>query len=106
MATSGKLGNASLAAATNTAVYGPVGAGLVTTANIRFCNRNSSPVKVRLSIGSNTPAAAEYIEYDVTVPANGIIEDSGIVIGAGEYVMAYSDTANVSVRVHGFEDTV
>lgn len=99
---SGKLGSANLAAATNTPLYTcPV--GTTATVNIRLCNRNIGTAKVRLAIGSAVPVLADYIEYDVSIPGNGIVEDSAIVVGAGEVVVAYSDVANVSARVHGFE---
>jgi hypothetical protein len=100
---SGIYGQVDLAAATNTTVYGPT----VPTKgvfNIRFCNRNSSAVSVRLSVSAtSTPAAKEYIEYGALIPANGVLEDQGIPIQAGMYIQAYSDTANVSVNVWGVE---
>lgn len=103
---SGKLGSADLAATTNTLLY-TVPASTVTTANVRVCNRNAAAsVKVRVAIGTGaSPATTDYIEYDTAIPANGILEDTGVVLAAGEKVWVYSDTANVSVRVHGFEGT-
>lgn len=98
----GKLGSANLAAATNASVY-ICPALTAATLNIRLCNRNATPAKVRVSIGAAAPAAADYIEYDISIPGNGILEDSALVVSPGEVVVAYSDLANVSVRVHGFE---
>lgn len=72
------------------------------TANIRFCNRNFGPLKVRLNIGSGgSPAAADWMEYDAPVPGNGIVEDTAITIGASEKVWVQTDTDNVSVRLYG-----
>lgn len=100
---SGKLGSADLVAATDTLLY-TVPALKVATANIRFANRNAIPVKVRLAIGTGAaPTATDYLSYDQSLPANGIVEDTGIVLTAGEKVWARSDTANVSVRAHGME---
>lgn len=99
---SGKLGSSSLAAAANTVLY-TCPAGTTATVNIRFCNRNTSLVKVRLSIGAAAPVNQDFYEYDQPISANSILEDTAVVIGAGENIVAYSDTANVSVRVHGFE---
>lgn len=99
---SGKLWSADLAAGVNTLVY-PAPADKVVTANIRICNRNASPVKVRLAIGTGgAPAAGDYLEYDVQIPASGILDNTGIVLSAGENVWIRSDTANVSTRGHGF----
>lgn len=101
---SGKLGNNDLAATTNTTVY-TAPAGVVTTLNVSVCNRNSTAVKVRLAIAAAAaPATKEYIEYDVSIPANGVLERGGLVMAAGELLVAYSDTANVSVRAHGLEE--
>lgn len=100
----GKLGAADLGAAVDTLLY-TVPASTVTTLNIRASNRNPSAIKVRIAIGTGgAPAAADYIDYDVAVAANGILEDTGIVCSAGEKVWVRSDLANVSVRVHGFEE--
>lgn len=97
---SGKLGSADLAAATDTLLFT---AGVTPqTFNVRFANRNATAVKVRVAIGTGaSPAAADYVDYDVTVQPNGIIEDTGLVASSGEKVWARSDTANVSVRAHG-----
>ncbi len=102
----GKLGSADLAAAADTLLY-TVPASTVTTLNIRIANRNASAIKVRVAVGTGAaPAAGDYIDYDIPVAAGGILEDTGIVCGAGEKVWVRSDLAGASVRVHGFEETV
>jgi hypothetical protein len=101
---SGKLGAADLAANTDTLLY-TVPASTVATVNVRIANRNASAVKVRVAIGIGaSPEVKDYMEYDISIPANGILEDTGIVCSAGEKVWVSSDTASVSVRVHGFEE--
>lgn len=103
---SGKLGTANLAAGADTTVY-TVPASTVATINIRVANRNAAAAKVRVAIGTGaSPDAADYIDYDILLAANGILEDTGIVCGAGEKIWVRSDVANVSVRVHGFEEAV
>lgn len=96
----GKLGSADLAASTNTLLFTAAAAQIF---NIRFANRNSSAAaKVRVAIGTGgAPAAADYVTYDVSVPANGILEDTGLTCSNGEKVWVRSDTANVSARAHG-----
>jgi hypothetical protein len=96
----GKLGSADLAATTDTLLF----TADVTpqTFNVRFANRNTSAVKVRVAIGTGgAPAVTDYVDYDVTVQALGILEDTGLVASSGEKVWVRSDTANVSVRAHG-----
>ena len=97
---SGKLGSADLAAATDTLLF--TAATTPQVFNVRFANRNTTAVKVRIAIGTGaSPATTDYIDYDVTIPANGILEDLGQVATSGEKVWARSDTANVSVRAFG-----
>lgn len=101
---SGKLGAADLAANTDTTLYA-VPAEKVATVTVSFCNRAAAAVKVRLAASATgVPAAADYLEYDATVPANGVLERTGIVLGAGENLIARADVAAVTVRVHGFEE--
>lgn len=101
---SGNLGSAALAAAADTLIY-TVPAGKVATLNINCTNRDSVSAKVRIAIGVGAnPANADYIQYDTTLAGNGVIERTGIVCGAGEKVWVRSDTASVSVRIHGFEE--
>ena len=100
---SGKLGSANLAAGAATLVY-TVPASTVATINIRVANRNAA-AKIRVAIGTGAnPAAADYIDYDISLAANGILEDTGLVCSAGEKVWVTADVSNVSVRVHGFEE--
>lgn len=98
----GKLGSANVGAAANTLIY-TCPANTIATLNVRVCNRNTTSAKVRVGIGANPPGTADYIEYDAPIPGNGIMEDTAIVVSAGENVVVYSDLANISVRVHGFE---
>lgn len=102
---SGKLGAADIpAGGTWTLIY-TVPASTVSTINVRFANRGDSACRVSLAIGRGaSPANTDYLSYNQLLPANGIIEDTGVVCSAGENVWAISDVANVSVRVHGFEE--
>ncbi|MDP3638683.1 MAG: hypothetical protein U0989_02455 [Azonexus sp.] len=101
---SGKLGSAALAAAADTLIY-TVPDGKVATLNIACANRDSVSAKVRIAIGVGAnPTNDDYVQYDTSLAGNGVIERTGIVCGAGEKVWVRSDIANVSVRVHGFEE--
>lgn len=101
----GILGQSSLTASTNTTVY-TVPSSTTATFSVSFCNRNSSAVAVRLAVASTgSPAAAEWFEYDATIPANSVLERTGIVAQAAENVVAYADSTGVSVSVYGFETT-
>ena len=73
--------------------------------NISVTNRSSSAtVDVRIALsGTGTPTNAEYIEYEATLPANGVLERSGIVMETGKNVVVYCSTADTSVSVYGLE---
>jgi hypothetical protein len=99
---SGIYAQVNLTATTLTTVYTTV--PTAATYNIRFCNRNSTSVAVRLAIGAAaTPDNSEYIEYDAVIPGNGILEEQGIPIQASKLIVAYSSVASVSVAVWGVQ---
>lgn len=100
----GVLGQSSLAAATNTSVY-TVPASKIATFNVSVVNTSNTFALVRLAIASSgTPAAADYIEYDTVLGPKNVLERAGMVAQAAEIVVAYSDVANVSVTVYGYEE--
>ena len=100
---SGLLGKAVLAANTDTSIY-TVPATKAATVNVNVVNTSSGSITVRLSIGGAVPVAADYIEYDAIVPANGILERSGLVMSADEVLVARASATGISVRAYGFEE--
>lgn len=100
---SGRLGAADLTADTDTLLY-TVPAGKIATVNIRVTNRNAISAAITLAIGpGQTPAAADYIEYQAPLDGHLPLEDTGLILSAGEKVWARASLASVSVRVHGYE---
>lgn len=99
----GKIGTADLAAgvtAYSDLTSGGIGESMI--ANVCLCNRGAASVKVRIAIGTGTSAAsADFLEYDTVVPANGVLERTGLAITTGEKIWVSSDTATVSARAHG-----
>ena len=101
---SGILATSAPTAATDTTVY-TVPASTTTTFNASFCNRGTTVAQIRLAVyAAATPTTAEYLEYDAELPANGVIERTGIVAQAGKLVVVYTSSANISVVLHGFEE--
>lgn len=100
----GRFGKADLIAATDTDLY-TVPAATVTTATVAFTNRTAAAITVRLAVRSAALADADYIEYDASLPANGVLERTGIVLSAGEIITVRASAIGVSARVHGFEET-
>jgi hypothetical protein len=99
---SGTLGQASLAAATNTTVY--TVAVTPSVFNVSMNNTSGFPVAVNLAIAAtSTPTAAEYLEFETVIPPNSVLERGGIVATAGKLVVAYATVAGVNVNVYGYE---
>jgi hypothetical protein len=99
---SGTLGQASLAAATNTTVY--TVAATPSVFNVSINNTSGFPAAVNLAIAASaTPTAAEYLEFETVIPPNSVLERGGIVATSGKLVVAYASVAGVSVNVYGYE---
>jgi hypothetical protein len=101
---SGTLGQASLAATTNTTVYTCVGSPV--TFNVNMYNTTGYPIAVNLGVcASATPNVdgSEYIEFQTVILPNSALERGGIVATAGKRVVAYANYAGISVNVYGFE---
>lgn len=99
---SGTLGQASLAAATNTTVY-TIGV-TPSTFNVSMTNTTGYPIAVNLAIAAAaTPAAGEYLEYQTVIPPNSVLERGGLVGTAAKLVVANATLAGINVNVYGFE---
>lgn len=104
---SGTLGIANPSASTWTSVY-TVPALKVATANIRLTNLSlTAAALIRVAIGQAAGAPAsqgEYIEpIDYSMDGGEVLEDMALVMGPGDILKVFSSTANIAVRVHGFE---
>lgn len=88
------------------------------TVNIRLLTRNLGlDAKIRLAICDDTfttgiipPSDDSYIHaVDLILGPTGIqvgfLEDTAVVIGPGRCVVAWTDTACITARVHGFLKT-
>lgn len=100
---SGRIGKADLSAATNTTVYTtPV--STFTVATVSFCNRGNQAVTVRLAVAdAATPDNSEYVEYETEILSHGVLERTGLVLSAGQLLVARTSGANVSCVVSGIE---
>ncbi len=104
----GRLGTANITSATtNTTVY-TVPASTFSVVSLNICNRNSSAVAtVRVALSNSTsPSIDEWIEYDTSIVASGVLERTGIVMDStNKYLVVYvsSATPTVTCVVYGIE---
>jgi hypothetical protein len=100
----GRLGAFDISSTTNTTVY-TCPASTFSVVTVSLCNRNASASRtVRIAVASSsTPSAAEYIEYDAALLANGVLERTGIVMDAGKLLIVYASAADISCVVMGIE---
>jgi hypothetical protein len=99
----GRLGVADLSAATNTTLY-TVPANTFSVVTVSVVNRSASAVTVRIAMSSSaTPADSEYLEYDTSLSAKGVLERTGVVIDAGKLLVVRSSAASVNAVVYGIE---
>lgn len=103
---SGRLGAQNLSATTNTTLYSGPASGYVGTVTVSLCNRNTTPVRVRLAVATtSSPSTAEWLWYDKLVPGNEAVERTGLVVDYGKQIVVYSDTASVTAVAMGYEET-
>lgn len=99
----GRLGAADLSAATNTTLY-TVPASTFAVVTVSICNRNSTNINARLAIAASaSPANSEFVEYDVQIGPNGVLERTGLVLDAGKLIVVRSSAANVTAMAYGIE---
>jgi hypothetical protein len=99
----GRLGVADLAAATNTTLY-TVPASTFSVVTVNLVNRGATAANVRIAIAAvATPADSEYIEFDVSLAAKGVLERTGVVMDAGKLLVVRSSAVSVNAVVYGIE---
>jgi hypothetical protein len=102
----GRLGAVDLSATTNTSVYKTPDLTVADEVFVNFCNRNASTVSVRLALVDGDVgdvASEDYIIYDYSISANGHKWVECQILSPAMTILAYSDTANVSVVATGKE---
>jgi hypothetical protein len=99
----GRLGAADLSAATLTTVY-TVPATTFTVATVSVVNRGASAATIRIALASSaTPTDAEWLEYDVSLSAKGVLERTGIVMDTGKLLVVRSSAVSVNAVIYGIE---
>ena len=101
---SGLLGKRNLVAGVPQSVY-VCAKDRATVAGISFCNRTSDPVRVSLAITENESVIAnkEYVEYNVLLGPNEVLERTSIYVSPYYYITAIADRPGVSAVCWGVE---
>lgn len=101
------LAKTSVSANAETQLYA-VPASTEALCSVMVCNQNASSVKVRIGVYASAETLGSvpsaFIEYDTAIPANGVLERTGILLSATEKIGVRSDSANVSFVVIGKTD--
>ena len=100
----GRLGTATLTAATDTTLY-TVPADTFAVVSINLCNRSAAnPADVRIAIcDAATPTNDEFLEYDSELLASGVIERTGIVMDANKLLVVRASTNDITAVAYGIE---
>lgn len=107
---SGTLSRQSISGITTATVY-TVPSSTTTSALIAITNSDlttSASVRIGISSASETSISdASLIESRIDIPAMGVYERGGIVMGATEKIIIESlnSSNTISVRVQGYEET-
>ena len=100
----GRLGANDIPATTDTTVY-TCPASTFAVVTVSLCNRNSTTARdIRIAVAtSGTPSNAEYIEYDASLLAKGVLERTGLVLAAGQRIVVRASATDISAVVYGIE---
>lgn len=104
--TTGRIGAADLSAGTHTTIFTvPTGEPGTVKVTVAVCNRNDKDsVKIRLAVldgAIGTLSDEDYIEYNVEIKPNGVLQRQGLLMAVGDVLGAYSNRSNVTVQAWG-----
>lgn len=102
------LGQAALAATTETTIYTTPAATSTIVSTVTVCNRSATATTYRLYVAVAGAGAdnKQYIAYDAPLNGNdGVCLSLGITLAATDLLKAYAGAATVTVQAFGVEIT-
>ena len=73
---------------------------------VSICNRGAAAANVRIAVSNTgTPANSDYLEFDTSLSAKGVLERTGIVLQADKVLVVRSSAIDVNVVAYGIETT-
>ena len=102
----GTIANGTLTQNVETAVYtvdatNPRGYAVV---SVQLLNAGTSDANIRIALHDGTVTGGDYLEYDTTVVPKGLVERTGVVVGAGQSISCWcTNSADVAFRINGTE---
>lgn len=77
------------------------GGGMVFTVN--FVNTGTATATIRLAVSTGqSPTIAEYMDYDIVVPAKDVYLRKSLWISRGDYIVVQSSSSAVTVQAWGY----
>lgn len=99
------LGQSTPAATADTTVYTVPASTVAIISTITVCNTGAATsFRIRVSAAGASAVNAQYIYYDVTIPANDtFVATLGLTLEAASLIRVYNTLATVAFNVYGVE---
>lgn len=102
----GTIANGTLTQNVETAVYtvDDTNTGGYAVVSVQLLNLGTADANIRIAVHQGTVSNADYIEYDTTIVPKGLIERTGVVVGAGQSISCWcTNSADIAFRINGTE---
>ena len=75
--------------------------------SISMMNTTTSDINIRIALHGTNLTDSDYIEYDTTIVPKGMIERTGVVVGAGQAIsLICTNSTGCVFRINGTEVNV
>ena len=101
----GRLGAVDIATINTDTLLYTCPPGTFSVVTVSLVNRTNTECTIRMGVCAATSsiAAGEFIEYELIMPAHGVLERTGIVLQAGYSILFRSSLLGVNAMAFGIE---